>query len=90
MKHAHLIKLKVFSYEPENIESVLASFLRFFPFNLEDNKVDLNKTNSTGFNERKITIFEIKLTKSNLISQFLKNLVGNLDEDQKKSNTAAD
>ena len=83
MKYAHLIKLKVFSYEHENIESILNAFLRFFPFNLEDNKVILNKTNATGFNEKKIIISEVKLTKSNLISQFLKNLLSNLDKNQK-------
>ena len=51
MKYAHLIKLKVFSYEHEDAESILDAFLRFFPFNLEDNKVILNKKNATGFNE---------------------------------------
>ena len=83
MKYAHLIKLSVFSYENENIESILDAFLRFFPFNLENNKVVLNKANATGFNEKKIIIFEVALTKSNLISQFLKNLLGNMDESQK-------
>ena len=83
MKYAHLIKLKVFSNEHEDNKSILDAFLRFFPFNLEDNKVILNKTNATGFNEKKIIIFEAALTKSNLISQFLRNLLSNLDENQK-------
>ena len=83
MKYAHLIKLRVFSYEHEDNKSTLDAFLRFFPFNLEDNKAVLNKTNATGFNEKKIIIFEAKLTKSSLISQFLRNLLSNLDENQK-------
>ncbi|MBI2656310.1 hypothetical protein HYX03_01050 [Candidatus Woesearchaeota archaeon] len=83
MKYAHLIKLTVFSYEHENIDSVLDSFLRLFPFILEDSKVVLNKTNATGFNEKKITVFEVALTKSNLINLFLRNLLNNLDENQK-------
>jgi len=85
MKYAHLISLSVFSYEHENIDSVLASFLRFFPFDLEDSKVVLDKTNATGFNEKKITIFEVKLTKNNLINQFLQNLLENLDKHQKNN-----
>ena len=83
MKFAHLIKLTVFSYEHENSESILEAFLRFFPFNLEDNKIALKKTYAAGFNERKIRIFEVLLTKSNLVSQFLRNLLDNLDENQK-------
>lgn len=85
MKYAHLIKLTVFSYENENIDLVLASFLRFFPFDLEDNKVVLGKANATGFNEKKITIFEVKLTKNNLINQFLQNSLENLDKHQKNT-----
>ena len=83
MKYAHLIKATVFSYEYENTESILDAFLTFFPFSLEDNKVDLDKTNATGFNEKKIKIFEVTLIKSNLINHFIKNLLNNLDENQK-------
>ena len=83
MKYAHLIKLSVFSYEPENSEAILASFLRFFPFKPEDNQVALNKTVATGFNERKIVIFEAALTKNSPINSFLRKLMDNLDENQK-------
>lgn len=82
MKYAHLIKLTVFSYEPENSEIILGALLRFFPFNLEDNKVTLKRSIASGFNERKIGIFEIILTKNSLIDQFLRNLLSNLDEKQ--------
>lgn len=83
MKYAHLVKLTVFSHEHENSESVLGALLRFFPFNLEDNKVSLKKTEAMGFNNNKIEIFEVILTKNNLINDFLNNVVGNLDENQK-------
>ena len=83
MKYAHSIKLSVFSYEPENIEPVLEAFLKLFPFNLEENKVVLNKTNAHGFNEKKIIILEVTLNKTNLVNQFLDYLLGNLDENQK-------
>ena len=83
MKYAHSIKITVFSYEHENSETVLNAFLRFFPFDLEENKVFLKKNIAKGFNEHKIVIFEIALTKHNLINQFLKNLFSNLDESQR-------
>ena len=84
MKYAHSIKLTVFSYENENSRNILDGFLRFFPFNPEDNKAALKKSAATGFNEAKIETLEITLTKNNLISQFLENLLNNLDENQKK------
>lgn len=85
MKYAHSIKLTVFSYEHENSGKILDSFLRFFPFNIEENKIEIAKRNATGFNESKIEIYEIILTKANLISQFLDFILGNLDEVQKET-----
>ena len=85
MKCAHSIKLTVFSYASENSQLVLDAFLMFFPFDLEENKVTFRKTNANGFNESKIEIMEATLTKPNLISQFLNNLLKNLDAAQKNS-----
>ena len=84
MKYAHSIKLNVFSYENENSQSIGESFLRFFPFNLKENKNALNKTKAEGFNERNLVVFEITLAKTNLINQFLGNLLINLGERQKQ------
>lgn len=83
MKYAHLIKLTVFSYEHENSQEILDAFLKFFPFNLEENKIILKKTNAIGFNDKKIEIFEIILTKTNFINNLLNNLLHNLDKEQK-------
>lgn len=84
MKYAHSVKLTAFSYEHEDSESILNAFLRLFPFRLENNKVILGKSNATGFNDRKIVVFEVVLAKNSLINQFLRNLLNNLDESQRK------
>ncbi len=83
MKYAHLIKLTVFSCENENNKHILDSFLKFFPFNIEDNKIILKKSDAMGFNDKKIEVIEITLTKTNLINQFLKNMLNYLDESQR-------
>lgn len=85
MKYACLVKLTVFSHEDEDKNLILDSFLRFFPFGLDENKVELKKTNAVGFNDKIIEIYEVHLTKVNLISQFLKSLLSNLNEDQKNT-----
>lgn len=84
MKYAYLIKLTAFSYEHENDGAILDAFLRFFPFNLDENKVAFNRTCASGFDERKIDLLEVILAKNNLINRFLKNLLSNLDENQRK------
>lgn len=83
MKYAHLVKLTVFSRENENAELILDSLQKFFPFSLENSKVSIKKTTATGFNQREIKIFEVSLSKSSLINDFLENLVENLTEIQK-------
>lgn len=83
MKYAHLIKLTVFSYENENGKHISDAFLKFFSFNLDDNKIELKKTNAVGFNETKIVIIEVVLAKGYLINQFLKNISDRMDNFQK-------
>lgn len=84
MKYAHSIRLTAFSYESEDGKSILDALLKFFPFSIEKNKVILKKTEATGFNDKKIKIFEITLAKGNLVGQFLKNLLNNMDKNQKQ------
>jgi|TARA_B100001971_G_scaffold210755_1_gene236908 hypothetical protein len=85
-KTAHQIKIKVFSYEKNSDDNklILDKFLGFFPFDLKEQKIALKKTNAFGVNEKKITIFEVALTKDKHISKFLDNLVENIDEEQRK------
>lgn len=84
MKYAHLVKLTAFSYEHENSQSVVEAFLGFFPFDFEENRIVLGKRTAYGFNERRIGVFEATLAKTNLISQFLQNLLVNLGESQRQ------
>ena len=83
MKYAYLIKLTVFSREGEDAESILGSLLKFFPFNLEENKIPVKKTSAEGFNKKEIKIFEVALAKQSLTNEFLESLAGNLEEIQK-------
>tara|TARA_B100000315_G_C14582459_1_gene591229 strand:- start:2166 stop:2675 length:510 start_codon:yes stop_codon:yes gene_type:complete len=86
MKLAHQIKIKVFSYEKNNEDDklILDKLLKLFPFDLKDEKIELNKTEALGFNEKNITIFEVILVKEKHINNFLDNLNKNVDEEQKK------
>jgi len=86
-KTAHQIKVKVFSYEKFNEDDnlILGSFLKLFPFNLEDEKIGLNKTNAIGLNDKKITIFEVTLSKEKHCNRFLENLSNKIDSNEKNN-----
>lgn len=86
MKLAHQIKLKVFSYgkHSEDDKLILGKLLEFFPFDLEEEKIELKKTGALGMNENQITIYEVVLTKEKHISRFLENLKEKINGDQKK------
>ncbi len=85
MKLAHQIKANVFSYEKNNEDDklILDKFLHLFPFSLKDEKIELNKSNAAGFEDKNITIFEVTLEKEKHTSQFINNLIKNLSDEQK-------
>ncbi len=86
MKVAHQIKIKVFSYEKNNEDDklILDKLLKLFPFDLNEEKIGLKKINAAGFEEKKIKIFEVTLSKEKHTTRFLEALVKNMDDEQKK------
>ena len=52
---------------------------------MEENNLQLKKTIATGFSETEIKIYELQLSKQNLIAQFLRNFVACLTAGQKKT-----
>ena len=81
-----LTQIKVFSYEKnsEDESLILEKFLKLFPFELKDYKIELKKSVAEGFKGKKITIYEVTLIKNKHIKIFIENLAGKVDEDQKK------
>jgi len=83
MKLAHNVKLSVFCYEGEDEEKVKSKLLSLFPFDLGKEKLSLDSTVAEGFNERKITILEILLSKEKHTSKFLASLKERLAKEQR-------
>lgn len=83
MKFAHIIKVSVFSHESEDPDQIFSAFLKLFPFELEEEKIKLQKGQATGFEQKQIHIFEVDLKKNKHINAFLKKLMKNLKPEQK-------
>lgn len=84
MKYANLLKLNVFVHEHENLLEIEKAFLSFLPFDLEKEKIKINKINAKGFEEKRIFILETTLTKDSHINKFLKNLNEKLSNETKQ------
>jgi RNA-binding protein len=84
MKYFHSVKLTVFSKPEDDEEKIKQTLLSLVPFDLEKEKVPLKTENVTGFTERKIKIFEIKLEKQRHTDAFFEFLMSKLNDEQKK------
>ena len=82
MKVANSIKVKVFIKEGEDEEKVKQKLLSLVPFSIEESQ--LSKSLATGFNESKITIYEVLLEKDRHIRDFLDSLLAKLDNEVKE------
>ena len=84
MKLAHNVKITVFCNPEEDKDVIKAGLFSLVPFNLEEEKIELNETNAKSFNERIIKIFEIGFGKEKHTTLFLKYLNDRLNEQQKE------
>ncbi|MBU1205259.1 MAG: hypothetical protein KKA61_03960 [Nanoarchaeota archaeon] len=80
---AHNIRINVFCKPEDDIELMTKNLLSLIPFDIKEQKIELKKTNATGFNEKKITILEVYLEKESHTNLFLNNLARNLADEQK-------
>ncbi|MBW2964308.1 hypothetical protein KY363_02510 [Candidatus Woesearchaeota archaeon] len=84
MKVAHNVKLSVFAYEHEDAEAVLQTLVSLCPFDLEQEKLEVNMSVATGFQEKKIRIYELFLKKERHTTKFLESLKQNLSAPQRE------
>lgn len=83
MKYVHDIKISVFSKPEDDQGQIKQTLTSLIPFDLETEKIKLNLKSATGFNERKITIIDLILSKDKHINDFLKSFFSKLNQDQK-------
>ncbi len=83
MKLAHNVKISVFIHEHEDPYLVEERFLSLVPFSLSDEKLQLKRSYALGFEDKRIMILELVLSRSSHVSKFIANLVHNLSSVQK-------
>ncbi|MBW2991201.1 hypothetical protein KY348_05870 [Candidatus Woesearchaeota archaeon] len=82
---ANNIKVNVFVKQEDDEASVKKHLLALFPFDLEQEKIALQRNKAVGFNQREIIILEVDLFKERHTRAFLESFVSKLNEQQKQS-----
>jgi RNA binding exosome subunit len=81
---AHQVELTVFSTPEDDEAAVYKNLLLLLPFDTEAEKLKVEKTNASGFSERKIVIMRLILSKQRHINPFLEKLADLLNQEQKE------
>ena len=84
MKFLNNVVLSVFCRSEEDAQSVKKSLAELVPLNLEEEKIRVVEQTAEGFNDQKIKIFTITLTKQSHTNAFLKMLLAKLTAEQKE------
>jgi len=82
--YLHSACLRVFAKEEEDVDAVQDALVSFFPFNLEDEKIELKRHTALGFKDKKIRILEVCLKKKRHLKLFLSSLLEKLAAEQKE------
>jgi len=83
MKLANNIKVCVFVKPEDDEDKMKKKFISLFPFDLEKEKIVLQQSKATGFNQRKVIILEVDLEKERHTRSFLESFVSKLNDQQK-------
>jgi len=84
MKVLNKVVVSVFVREDENLEEIQRALESLIPFNLEKEKIQLQRNTAKGFAEKKIVVLKIELEKSRHTNAFIKQLLNKLTKEQKE------
>lgn len=81
---AHSVAIRVFCGEEENESEIVNGLKSLLPFDLEKEKIAVQKQTAFGFSDRRITIFEVTLAKNRHVKAFLDNLLPKISSTDKQ------
>ena len=80
VKFLHTINISVFIKPEDDKEKIKSSLLALIP---EDEKIKITESSTESFNDRSISIVDVRLDKERHIAEFLKSFTEKLSNDQK-------
>lgn len=83
MREINIIEIGVFCKEEEKEEEVVEGLKLLLPLDFGKEKIKLERKTATGFNEKKIIVFNVKINKNKHIKIFINNLNNKLNQEQR-------
>tara|TARA_Y100000310_G_scaffold234586_1_gene237595 strand:- start:1273 stop:1767 length:495 start_codon:yes stop_codon:yes gene_type:complete len=83
VKIANNVNVRVFCKEDEDKKLVIEKLKFLLPFDLEKEKVKIEEKKAEGFDDKKINVIKVFLTKDRHINTFIENLIIKLGEEKK-------
>ena len=83
MNIAHSVTVRVFCWQEENAEEIINGLKFLIPFDFEKEKIGLRRQKALGFNDRRLDVFEVMLTKNEHVALLLKNMMHKISETDK-------
>lgn len=81
---AHNVQVTVFCKEDEENKKIIESLKKLFPFDLKDERIDIEEKNALGFEEKVIKIYEVVIDKKKHVEKFIENLIHNMSDEVKE------
>jgi len=85
MKLLHFVEMRVFCKEYDIFDDIVKGIHFLFPFDFVKEKIILGEKTVEGFDQKKIKIFTVKISKQSQTTAFIKHLSKNLDDKQRKT-----
>lgn len=80
VKAAHSVAIRVFCSQEENETEIANGLKSLLQLDLENEKIRIERRSALGFEDRKITILEVNLTKSRHIEAFLNGFLPRISD----------
>lgn len=84
MEISHSVSIRVFCSQEENEAEIVNGLKQLLPFDVEKEKITLQRQKALGFNDRKISILEVVLTKNKHVKAFLDNVLQKISATDKQ------
>lgn len=84
MKKVHTITVSVFAKPDENKDELKLALIDLFPFSLEEEKIIIQESSSSTFDNRKMYMYEVTIEKERHTNAFIDMLLQNFSDVQKE------
>ncbi|NTV23110.1 MAG: hypothetical protein HGA85_01900 [Nanoarchaeota archaeon] len=85
MRYAHFVEMRVFSREGEDEEGIISKIKMLFPLDFKEEKIAIDLRSAEGFENKRIHILKVNISKERHIRPVLENLFTRLSQEDRST-----